>query len=102
MIYSYKGHFIYDKKTIENWNSIVVGVYYCGYKLPNGNLDPLYIGSGTGESGIRGRLLDHMRDDYWPDITHFGYRQCGTVQEAVDLESQEIANYKPKYNKVGK
>ena len=101
MIYSYEGQFTYNKKVISDWDSSAIGVYYCGLLNASG-LHPLYIGKGTGELGMRGRLLDHIRDDYWPDATHFGYHRCDTVGEAEKWEAEEIARYQPKYNVVGK
>jgi len=101
MIHSYKGPYSYTKKVVSNWNSTAIGVYYCG-KLNCDNLESLYIGKGTSESGIRARLLDHLAKDYWSDVTHFGYRICDTSTEAGELEAKEIARCKPKYNNQGK
>lgn len=102
MIYSYNGNYSYNEETVGNWNSSAIGVYYCGIILANGNLRPLYIGSGTGDNGIKGRLLDHLRENYWSNVTHFGYQVCDTTDEARKFETEEIDRYKPKYNKVGK
>jgi len=102
MIHEFKGPYTYSEKVIEEWNSDAIGVYYCGFKLDNGNLKPLYIGKGTGKDGIRSRLLDHLSDDYWSDVTHFGYHICDNVTETENFEAEEIAKYKPKYNEQGK
>lgn len=102
MIYQFQGNYTYSKEVVGGWNSSAIGVYYCGYKVSNGNLRPLYIGRAIGDGGIRGRLLQHLSEDKWPDVTIFGYTQCSTAQEAIDLESKEIAIYKPKYNEQGK
>ncbi|MBU1179728.1 hypothetical protein KJ885_02190 [Patescibacteria group bacterium] len=96
----YKGHYTYSKKVIGEWNSDDIGVYYCGFKLDNGNLKPLYIGKGIGDGGIRSRLLDHLSEDHWPDVTHFGYRVCDNATEAENFEAEEIDRCKPKYNDV--
>jgi excinuclease UvrABC nuclease subunit len=98
MIHSYKGHFIYFESEVQNLSPGIIGVYYCGAILENGNLKPYYIGKGAGEKGLRSRLLDHLRDDYWPDVTHFGFHECDTVSEAEQYELEEIDKYKPKYN----
>jgi len=102
MIHDYKGHYPYSAEIIENWDSTSIGVYYCGYKTQENKLIPLYIGKGAGEGGMRSRLLDHLREDNWPDITHFGYRTCDTEAETEELEKTEIAKYKPRYNHQGK
>ena len=102
MIYNYQGHYSFNQKTVSDWNSRITGVYYCGYQVQNGNLFPLYIGRAVGDGGIRGRLLQHLAENKWPDIFIFGYTQCSTPQEAMSLEEQEIAKYKPKYNIQGK
>ena len=102
MIYSYKGHYSYSDSIIRDWDSTDIGVYYCGYINTNDKLTILYIGKGTGEDGIRGRLLDHLRSDVWPNITHFGYHICDTKLEATEWEKKEIEKYKPSYNTQGK
>lgn len=101
MIQEYKGPYPYTEKVVGDWDSSAIGVYYCGYPS-NGKLSVLYVGKSVGDGGIRGRLLDHLRDDYWPDVTHFGYRVCSTTKETEDFEASEIARLKPKYNKQGK
>lgn len=102
MIYPFKFPFPYTVETVENWDSVAIGVYYCGIINPQGLLVPFYIGKGTGDKGMRGRLLDHLRDDYWPDVTHFGFHFCDYVHEADSHEAEEISIYKPKYNVIGK
>jgi excinuclease UvrABC nuclease subunit len=102
MVNSYQGHYTYTQKVIGDWNNSQIGVYYCGYIGQNGNLMPLYIGQAVGQGGIRGRLLQHLNQDSWPDVTHFGYCVCGTTKEASDLESAEILKHQPKYNTQGK
>jgi len=99
MIGDFKGPYSYDKRTVEDWNSTVIGVYYIGIKTPEGKLTVYYIGKAAGESGIRGRLLDHLRDDEWDDVTHFGYHIVDSPEEAESFESEEREKYKPKYNK---
>ena len=100
MIYDYPGHFPYSHTIVSGWNSNAIGVYYCGYVSPKG-LIPHYIGRATGDDGIRGRLLDHLREDNWPEVTHFSYRQCSTEAEAIRFEAEEIARCQPKYNTQG-
>lgn len=101
MVHAYQGDYSYNEDIVGNWNSTAIGVYYCG-SLTTAGLRPHYIGIGTGDAGIRGRLLDHLREDYWADVTHFGYHQCDTAEEAKGWEAQEILRYRPKYNKQGK
>jgi len=102
MIHPYQGHYEYSNEVISNWNSRVIGVYYCGYVGLENKLAILYIGKGTGENGIRGRLLDHLRNDNWPDATHFGYQICDNISEIEEWEASEIKTYKPKYNEQGR
>lgn len=99
MINSYSGHYAYNKASILQNASDNMGIYYCGYLGSGGKLYPLYIGRAKGDGvSIRSRLLDHIRDNHWPDITHFGYQVCSTKQEAENLEIQEIKRCNPKYN----
>lgn len=100
MVDEYKGNYPYDKRSIEFYAPDSIGVYYCGKLNYNNSLIPLYI--GMSEVSIKGRLFDHLEQDNWPDITHFGYRICTTKQEAEELETSEIQKYKPKYNSTGK
>jgi hypothetical protein len=102
MVHEFKYPYRYEKKIIEDWNSKAIGVYYCGVLAPGGKLTLYYIGSAVGEDGIRGRLLDHLGEDKWHDVTHFGYHVCDTEKEALDHEASEIFKYKPKYNTQGK
>ena len=102
MDYNHKGPYTYNEEIVGGWDSTAIGIYYCGYLTTQGKLYPLYIGVGTSDEGIRGRLLDHLNEDYWPDATHFVYRLCSTAQEALDWERREIAAHRPKYNKIGK
>lgn len=102
MIQDYKGEYPYNDGTIRNWNSAEIGVYYCGFRNVFGSFVVAYVGKATSENGIRGRLLEHQRVDYWPDVTHFGYKVCATSQVAEAHEAAEIKRLQPKYNKVGK
>jgi len=102
MVDKYQGHFQYNNGIISNWDSSVIGVYYCGYLDADNKLCILYIGKGVGDNGIRGRLLDHLREDHWPDVTHFGYHICSSADKAENWEAEEIQKYKPQYNKIGK
>ena len=102
MRYAYQGHYSYSHPVISNWNNNQIGVYYCGFTLPNGNLSVLYVGRATGDNGIRGRLLQHLGEDRWPNVTHFGYVVCDTVKDAEDFEATEIARLQPLHNTQGK
>lgn len=102
MIYQFEGPFSFEKGVIERWNSSAIGVYYCGAKNTKGTLDVYYIGKSTADGGIRGRLLQHISERKWADVTHFGYEQCDKVSETEKHEAAEIAKYKPKYNIQGK
>ena len=101
MIYPFKSPFSYDSGTIKSWKSDAIGVYYCGVASSDGKLTIYYIGSGVSDDGIRGRLLQHVSESKWYDVTHFGYHVCDTTKEALDWEKQEIVRYKPKYNTMG-
>ncbi len=99
MIYKYEGHYQYNEKIVGDWDSTAIGVYYCGYPdNTNGYLSVLYVGKATSNQGIRGRLLQHLAEDEWQDVTHFGYCVCSTSKEAEDFEISEIERLKPKYN----
>ena len=102
MIYQFKGPYSFDNATISGWNSTVIGVYYCGARTADGKLTVYYIGKSTADGGIRGRLLQHLSERKWADVTHFGYETCDTISETERHESSEIARYKPKYNTQGK
>ena len=102
MIQSYKGHYHYNKKVVSDWNSTAIGVYYCGYPLTNGKLYVLYVGKATSNEGIRGRLLQHLRENKWSNVSHFGYCVCSTSKESENFEASEIKRLKPKHNKQGK
>lgn len=102
MISQYEGPFSYDKNIVQNWNNTSGGVYYCGALSQNGKLTVFYVGKAFGDGGIRGRLLQHMNENKWRDVTHFGYAICSTEKEAIDFESQEIRRLNPKYNTQGK
>jgi len=97
MIQPYKGHYSYNKRVVSDWDSTAIGVYYCGYLSIN-NLYVLYVGKATSNEGIRGRLLQHLKENKWPDVSHFGYCVCSTSKEAEDFEASEIKRLKPKYN----
>ena len=98
MVKQYKGHYPYKEEHITLNAPASIGVYYCGAVLSNGNLLPHYVGKGAGERGVWGRLLDHIRQERWYDITHFGFIECDSEQEALNLEGVEIKRFQPKYN----
>lgn len=101
MTHPYKGHYPYNNTVVGDWDSDATGVYYCGYIL-NDTLIVHYVGKAVAEGGIRNRLLQHLGEDKWPDVTHFGYCVCTTTNEAETLEAAEIKRLQPKYNKQGK
>jgi len=100
MVHSFNGLYTYSNATIDSWNNTRIGVYYIGILNPNNrsSLFPYYIGKGTSDKGMRGRLLDHLNNNDYPDATHFGYCACDTVAEADNYEVTEIHRYRPKYN----
>ena len=102
MSHSFKGPYLFNNATISEWDSTAIGVYYCGVRNSEGKLILYYIGKSVADSGIRGRLLQHLSENKWADVTHFGYEQCDTVAETEKHELEEIAKYKPKYNTQGK
>jgi len=102
MVETYKGHYSYSSEVVSNWKSNAIGVYYCGFISSNGNLTVLYVGKGASDKGIRGRLLQHLDEDKWPDVAHFGYCTCSTPIEAETFEASEIKRLNPKYNILGK
>lgn len=98
MIEKYKGQYIFDANTLYGWDSNSIGVYYCGRILPNGNLYVFYVGKSTSNNGIKGRLLQHLGENKWNDVTHFGFVICSTPKEAEEFEAFEIKRLQPKYN----
>jgi excinuclease UvrABC nuclease subunit len=102
MAKQYKGHHLYTENDIASNAPVSIGVYYCGAVLTNGILQPYYIGKSAGENGIWGRLMDHFRENKWYDVTHFGFMECDSEQEALNLEAAEIKRCQPKYNIQGK
>lgn len=103
MTQPYSGHTLFSTPWIQIYASKTWGVYYCGSLNTKGELVPLYIGRAAGNGvTIQSRLLDHFTQDYWPDVTHFGFRACSSSIEAIDLELIEIKSYQPKYNMKGK
>ena len=98
MVQEYKGHFSFDKEVIQNWNNTQGGVYYCGALNNMGVLIVYYIGKAFGDVGIKGRLLQHLNENKWYDVTHFGYCACSSENESFALEAQEIKRLDPKYN----
>lgn len=103
MIGTYQGNFPYTQIGVLISAPAIQGVYYCGTVNFQNQLVPMYIGraKGTGVT-INSRLSDHLRQNNWSDITHFGYVSCSTDQEAINLEASEIVRCQPKYNQVGK
>jgi hypothetical protein len=102
MLHPYQGPYSYDKQTVTNWQNPPIGVYYCGVVLPTGVLLTYYVGQAVGAGGIRDRLLQHLNEPKWRDVTHFGFVACDTMMEAQQFETQEILRCQPKYNTQGK
>lgn len=100
MIEGFSSVYIFSKSVLDGWvGDSGIGVYYLGASAPTGGIYVYYIGSATGDKGLSGRLKDHLGK--WRDITHFQFRRCSTIQEALDFEKVELAQYKPKYNTQG-
>lgn len=103
MIHPYQGHYQYTELSVKNNAPDKIGVYYCGYVDEKNILITHYVGRAKGEDvSIRSRLLNHLYQDDWPDVYHFGYHVCTTEKEAEDLETAEIKRIQPKYNIQGK
>lgn len=103
MIYPYKGNYQYNILSVMVIASSEMGVYYCWNMNSLFKLIALYVGRAKGDGvSIRNRLLDHLQNDRWSAVTHFGYRICTTKKEAEDLEVEEIQRLKPDYNELGK
>jgi len=99
----YQGHFQFNQLGMLMSAPQAQGVYYCGSLNSQNQLIPAYIGRAKGNGvTINSRLNDHLRDDHWSGVTHFGYILCSTDQETIALEANEIASYKPIYNTIGK
>ena len=94
----YESPCFFDKSAIKNLSSLVKGVYYLGYLNTQQELIPLYIGKATGAEGIKGRLLDHIENNQFNDITHFEYIETDNEKEALIIEEIEIKKHNPKYN----
>lgn len=101
MVQEYKGNYTFSKEVVQNWNNDQGGVYYCGVINSGGGLTPYYIGKAFGDGGIRGRLLQHLNENKWRDVTHFGYHVCSSENESLNFETQEIKKFNPKYNTQG-
>lgn len=98
MIYDYKGHFNFNAQSISNNAPDSWGVYYCGSINQSGLLGVSYVGRAAGDGvSIKNRLTDHLRDN-WSGVTHFGYKECTTPNEAEQLEVSEIKRLIPKLN----
>jgi hypothetical protein len=102
MIYPFQSSYRYDDSVIRNWKSSNIGVYYCGKLGTDGSFITCYVGRAICDIGIRGRLLQHLAEEKWSDVTHFGYKVCSTISEAINHEAEEIARLRPKYNTIGK
>lgn len=103
MIYDYSGHYGFSKASIEQYAPDNWGVYYCGAVNASNTLITHYVGRATGDDvSIKIRLLDHERNQSWPDVSSFGFRICTTKTEAESLEAAEIKRLQPKYNEIGK
>ena len=74
----YNGNYSFNIEILKNWNNKQGGVYYCGALNINRELIIYYIGKAFGDDGIKGRLLQHLNENKWSDITHFGYNVCSS------------------------
>ena len=101
MIGNYKGHYPFNESSILTNAPNNIGVYYCGILNSDGSLGVLYVGRAKGENvTIRSRLLEHLNNDKWYDVTHFGFYPCSSEEEIENFEKLEIAHLNiPKYNK---
>ncbi|OGM97334.1 MAG: hypothetical protein A2735_03120 [Candidatus Yanofskybacteria bacterium RIFCSPHIGHO2_01_FULL_41_21] len=99
----FKGPYVYSEKIIREWNSTAVGVYYIGAKTPENQLRIFYIGKAVSGGGIRKRLLEHLTENKWNDVTHFGFHifKTDNIKEIEEFEKEEIAKYNPKHNIKG-
>lgn len=95
MMSTYNGHFFYTKSGIEGSVSQKTGVYYCGVVRSDDMLSVFYVGKSN---DVKNRLLQHLNENKWQDVTHFGYKTCDSELEADGLEKTEINRLKPKYN----
>lgn len=98
MITQFEGPHLFDVDIITDWNSSIGGVYYCGVITTERKLIVYYVGRAVGDGGIRSRLLQHLSENKWYDVTHFGYKACDSMNETIDHEISEISRLKPKYN----
>jgi len=93
MIGKYMGNYTYDKQFINLNAPENIGVYYMGTLNNNGSLGTLYVGRAKGNAvSIKSRLLDHINNNEWPDITHFGYVVCTSEAEVEDLEKKRSSD----------
>lgn len=100
MIGAYNGHYNYDKLFVEINTPDRTGIYYMGELNPNGSLGVMYVGRALGQNvTIKSRLLEHINNNEWPDVTHFGYLVCDNQTEIDNFEKIEIVKFHPKYNK---
>ena len=102
MIDSYKGHFAYTSQSISENAPQSKGVYFMGSLNPDGSLGVTYVGKSSDGADMRGRLQSHFNNNEWLDVTLFGYQVCTTIQEADQLEADEIVRLQPRHNQVGK
>ena len=100
MIEGFSQVYSFTKAVLDTWTGDSgIGVYYLGAAATNGGIHPYYIGCAVGEDGLSGRIREHLGK--WDDVTNFQLRRCSTAAETIELEKQEIAKYKPKYNIQG-
>lgn len=99
MVSRFIGPFIWGKASINANVDDSIGVYYCCHYNQNQELIALYVGSSE---EMKTRLMTHLSQVKWPDVTHFGFSRCSTIAEALIFESSEISRLKPKYNRIGK
>ena len=98
MIGDFRASFDFNSYGIGTNAPSGIGVYYLGSADYTGALHIYYIGRSN---NLEKRLLEHLGESKWKDVTHFGYCACSTEQEAVQLEAKEINHWRPKYNVQG-
>lgn len=66
-------------------------------------LKVLYVGRARGEGvSIKSRIYNHLKEDFWPGVTHFGFIVCSDISTIDTFEAIEILRLQPIYNQRGK
>ena len=100
---NYQGHYSYNSISALLSAPNSKGIYYCGFVNQQGLLVPMYVGRARGDGvTIRSRLLDHLRNDKWLGVTHFGFTVYSTELFIDAIEGIEISRFQPIYNTQGR